>query len=324
MLYINHYLLRKMILENTKLILKNLHEDTSRYDTFIINGAIGDFLLIDSFLNDEIRSKINKIYIWNPFHPLNPKADLIKKMIIENNHYNDKIEIKTFSYPFDTGFNPENDIKFCDDLNWQRSIIIDIIIGHSLNKNKIFIQHDLFLDATKDIESLDYHKDILKKINKNSTYWNEDLCGPELKEKYPFMKGKYCVVIPFTCEYRCFNDHDINETLNILSKSLKMKGVVLSDNHININHNNIINLTTKTTINESIEIVKKANAFIGVDSFLSIIATEFINKLKIIIKTENYGLNHHFFYKNIKNIDNIIYNAVDYNKFCLNVKNNLI
>jgi len=313
-----------MILENTKLILKTLHEDTDRYDTFFINGAIGDFLLIDSFLNDKIRSKINKIYIWNPFHPLNPKADLIKNMIIENKHYNDKIEIKTFSYPFDTCFNPENDIKFCDDLDWLRSIINDIIYSNSLDKNKIFIQHDLFLDANKDIESLNYHKDILKKINRNSTYWNKDLCGPELKEKYPFMKKKYCVIIPFTCEYRRFNDHDINETLNILSKLLKMKGVILSHNYININHDNIINLTTKTTINESIEIVKKANAFIGVDSFLSIIATEFINKLKIIIKTENYGLNHKFFYNNIDNIDNIIYNDVNYNKFCLNVKNNLI
>ena len=324
MLYIRLYILRKMILENTKLILKNLHEDTDRYDTFFINGAIGDFLLIDSFLNNEIRSKIKKIYIWNPFHPLNPKADLIKNMIIENNHYSDKIEIKTFSYPFDTGINPENEINFYNDLDWQRSIITDIIYNHSLDKNKIFIQHDLFLDANQDMESLNYHKDILKKINKNSTYWDKDLCGPELKQKYPFMKEKYCVVIPFTCQYRCFNDSDTNETLNILSKSLKMKGVVLSDNYINMHHNNIINLTTKTTINESIEIVKKANAFIGVDSFLSIIATEFINKLKIIIKTQNYGLNHHFFYNNIKNINDIIYNDVNYNKFCLNVKNNLI
>lgn len=316
-----------MILENTKLILKNLHEDTSRYDTFLINGAIGDFLLIDSFLNNEIRSKIKKIYIWNPFHPLNPKADLIKNMILENNHYNKKIEIKTFSYPFDTGDNLESGLRFFEDLNWQRSIVTDIIYQNSLNKNKVFIQHDLFLDGTKDMESLNNHKDMLKKINKSSSYWDKDLCGPELKEKYPFLKEKYCVIIPFTSEYRYFNDHDINEALNILTKSLKIKGVVLSGNHIEIKHNNnnnIINISGKTTISESIDIVKKANAFIGVDSFLSIIATEFINKSKIVIKTEYYGMNHHFFYNKIKNINEIIYNDISYNKFCLNIKNNLI
>ena len=86
----------------------------------------------------------------------------------------------------------------------------------------------------------------------------------------------------------------------------------------------LIGCVTGPDFSRALDQVKKANAFIGVDSFLSIIATEFINKLKIIIKTQNYGLNHHFFYNNIKNINDIIYNDVNYNKFCLNVKNNLI
>ena len=313
-----------MILENTKLTLKNLHEDTSRYDTYFINGAIGDLLLFDSFLNNEIRSKIKKIYIWNPFHPLNPKANLVKKMIESNDSYNKEIEIKTFSYPLDTGINEESGLKFCNDLDWLRSNIIDIICKNSLDRSKTFILHDLFLDSTENIESLKFYKSTLSKINKNSSYFDKNLCGKELEEKYPFMKNKYCVIVPFTSEDRCFNDSDIAETYKILDETLKMQGVVLSGLPIdNIHHNNIINLATKTTINESIDIVKKASAFIGIDSFLSIVATEFINELKIIIKTENYGLNHPYFYRKVKNIKNVIYDFVNQKKFSLNAKNNL-
>ena len=312
-----------MILDKNNLLLENLHANTDSYDTYFINGAIGDFLLFDSFLNNEIRSKIKKIYIWNPFHPLNPKANLVEKLIRSNYNYNPQTQIKILSYPFDTGYNPQNNIKFCFDLHWLRSIIFNIVEKEKLNKNKIFIQHDIFLNATKDMQSLNNYKKTLRRIPTNSSYWHKDLCGNKLDKKFSFIKEKYCVIVPFTSQDRCFKPWDFTETFKILDKTLKMQGVILSGYEMNITHHNVVNLSTQTTINESIDIVKKANAFIGIDSFLSIVATECIDELKVIIKTETYGLNHPYFYNKVKNINNVIYDFVNYKKFSSNVKKNL-
>ena len=312
-----------MILEENNLILKKLHENTEQYDTYFINGAIGDFLLFDSFLNNEIRSKIKKIYIWNPFHPLNPKANIIEKLIRDNYNYNPKTQIKILSYPFDTGYNTQTNKPFHLDLEWLKSIILHVVYRDNINKNKIFIQHDIFLNATKDIESLDNYKKQFNNITTNSSYWNKDLCSNKLNKKFSFIKEKYCVIVPFTSQDRCFKPWDFTETFKILDKTLKMQGVILSGHDMNTKHHNVIDLSMKTNVNESIDIVKKANAFIGIDSFLSIVATECIEELKIIIKTENYGLNHPYFYKKVKNINDIIYDFVNYKKFSLNIKKNL-
>lgn len=309
-----------MILENNELILEKLHKNTDRYDTFFINGAIGDYLLFDSFLNNEIRSKIKKIYIWNPFHPLNPKAKLIEKLIRSNYSYNPQTRIQILTYPFDTGVNPQNNIKFCFDINWLKGTIFNIIDRDRLDRNKIFLQHDVFLYGTRDIESLKYYKKVFSKINCNSSYWHKDLCGKTLDKKYPFLNEKYCAFVPFTSHDRCFKAWDFTESFKILEKTLKMQAVALSGYPLNFRHHNIIDLSTKTTIDESIDIVKKASAFIGVDSFLSIVATECIDESKILIKTENYGLNHPYFYKKIKKINDVIYDFANYKKFSLNIK----
>ena len=312
-----------MILEKNDLILKKLHENTDHYDTYFINGAIGDFLLFDSFLNNEIRSKIKKIYIWNPFHPLNPKANVVEKLIRDNYNYNPQTQIIILSYPFDTGYNIQSNKPFHLDLNWLQSIVLGVINKDKLNENKILIQHDIFLSATKDMESLVAHKNKFNKLATNSSYWHKDLCGKKLDKKFSFIKEKYCVIVPFTSQDRCFKPWDFSETFKILDKILKMQGVILSGYNMNTKHHNVIDLSTKTTVNESIDIVKKASAFIGVDSFLSIVATECIEELKIIIKTENYGLNHPYFYKKVKNINNIIYDFINYKKFSSNIKKNL-
>lgn len=309
-----------MILEKNNLVLEKLYENPEKYDTFFINGAIGDFLLFDSFLNNDIRLKIKNIYIWNPFHPLNPKGRLVEKIIRSNYSYNSQTNIKILSYPFDTGLNPHTNTKFCYDVQWNRANLFNVIERDKLNVNKIFLQHDVFLHATKDMKSLNYYKNLFQKISARSSYLNKDLCGKSIQIKYPFIKEKYCVLVPYTSQDRCFKPWDFSEAYKILDKSLKMQAVVLSGQPLNIKHQNILNLSTKTTIDESIEIVKKAHAFIGVDSFLSIIATESIEENKIIIKTEDYGLNHPYFYKKIKNINKIIYDFVNYQKFSVNLK----
>jgi len=323
---INLLFYNTMIIQKNDSILEKLHENMYNYDNFFINGAIGDFLLFDSFLNDQIRHNIKNIYIWNPFDPCNPKGNLIKKLIKSNPSYNKEAKIKVLSYPIHNGLT-QNNILTCYDLGWLKSTIFNEIQSNQIDKTKTFIMHDVFLNATKNMQTLKNYINIIQKIPAVSSYWNEYACKDELEKKFNFTRKKYCVIIPFT-EGRYFSHWDFVETFKILDKLFKMKGVILCGHHTNIKHNNIIDLSTKTTIKESIDITMNASAFIGVDSFLSIIATNCINKLKILIKSdnynsENYKFGHDYFYNKIKNVKDIMYDFINCEKLSINIKKNL-
>ena len=183
--------------------------------------------------------------------------------------------------------------------------------------------HDIFLSATKDMQSLNNYKKILRNITTNSSYWNEYMCKDELEKKFNFTRKKYCVIVPFTDGGRYLSHWDLIETFKILDKVFKMQGVILCGHDTNIKHDNIIDLSRKTTIKESIDITMQASAFIGVDSFLSIIATNCVNKFKILIKSDNYNLGHDYFYNKIKNVKDIMYDFINYEKLSINIKKNL-
>jgi len=291
-------------------------------DTFIINGAIGDFLLFDSLLTNQIRKRIKKIIIWNPFHPINPKGKLIEKMIKSNFDYNPKTEIKIISYPkLNSGINPANNLRFSHDMGWLNSTLNSIIKSEKLDHSKTFIQHRMFLESTKNYKSLDYFKKMVKDSKAESSYITRRLTNSIFK--HDFMREKYCVIVPYTSPERTFKPWDLSQALKILDEVLKMPGIVLTGHKINIDNKNIINLAQKTTINESIEITKNAAAYIGVDSFLSIIATECIPENYIAVKAEFFGINHPYFYNKIKYIKKIMYPFINCDRFKKNIKKHL-
>lgn len=291
-------------------------------DTFIINGAIGDFLLFDSLLTNQIRKRIKKIIIWNPFHPINPKGKLIEKMIKSNFDYNPKTEIKIINYPkLNGGINPANNLRFSHDMGWLNSTLNSIIKSEKLDHSKTFIQHRMFLESTKNYKSLDYFKKMVKDSKAESSYITRRLTNSIFK--HDFMREKYCVIVPYTSPERTFKPWDLSQTLKILNEVLKMPGIVLTGHKINIENKNIINLAQKTTINESIEITKNAAAYIGIDSFLSIIATECIPENYIAVKAEFFGINHPYFYNKIKYIKKIMYPFINCDRFKKNIKKHL-
>lgn len=291
-------------------------------DTFIINGAIGDFLLFDSLLTNQIRKRIKKIIIWNPFHPINPKGKLIEKMIKSNFDYNPKTEIKIISYPkLNGGINPANNLRFSHDMTWLNSTLNSIIKSEKLDHSKTFIQHRMFLESTKNYKSLDNFKKIVNNSEAESSYITRRLTNSIFK--HDFMREKYCVIVPYTSPERTFKPWDLSQTLKILDEVLKMPGIVLTGHKIKIDNKNIINLAQKTTINESIEITKNAAAYIGVDSFLSIIATECIPENYLAVKAEFFGINHPYFYNKIKYIKKIMYPFINCDRFKKNIKKHL-
>jgi len=73
-------------------------------------------------------------------------------------------------------------------------------------------------------------------------------------------------------------------------------------NKLNLNNKNIINLNKKTSIPEAIEIVKNSSYYLGIDSFLSIVATSCLTNNKIQIKTKNKNIKKNKESKKNKNI----------------------
>jgi len=303
------------------MIIDKLYNDEN-LESFIINGAIGDFLLFDSLLTNTIRKRIKKIVIWNPFHPINPKGFLVEKMIRSNFDYNNKTEIKVINFPkLHSGTNPETNLPFSHDFNWINNTINLIINKEKLDRNKTFIQHRLFLEATKNYSNLRHFKNTVKINEARSSYLNRKLTNS--LERFAFTKEKYCVIVPHTSPERTFRAFDYGQCIKILNDVLKMKGVVLTGQKIRMHNKSIINLATKTTINESIELTKNASAYIGIDSFLSIIATEVLPECDIAIKAESFGINHPYFYNKIDNVRRIVYPHLNFERFKRFKKKNL-
>jgi hypothetical protein len=90
---------------------------------------------------------------------------------------------------------------------------------------------------------------------------------------------------------RNFTKIDFNGTYKIL-KNNNLIGVIISNKQVAIDdsmNDHFINLSTKTTLLESIEIMKKCKFYIGIDSLFSIIASKIFNSRNIYIKSNNQG-----------------------------------
>ena len=88
---------------------------------------------------------------------------------------------------------------------------------------------------------------------------------------------------------RNFTIKDYYNTESIL-KSNKMIGVIVTDVESILPDkikDSFINLSGKTSIEESIEIMKACHGYIGIDSFLSVFATKIFDKNNVIIKCYN-------------------------------------
>lgn len=106
----------------------------------------------------------------------------------------------------------------------------------------------------------------------------------------------YCIVnsTPYNRRWfnnqRYFTQHEWNSVLNFL-KTKGIKGVVLNiGNDFVPNSPYVVNLTNKTTICESIEILKNSKGYIGVDSCLSVLAARLFDNNNLYIKSNNKHL----------------------------------
>ena len=254
----------------------------SKYNSIMWSLGIGDFLTFDSYLPEFFYKRLKKIFLFTS------RNSTFEQLIKSNKNYS-STKIIYADNKFDKG-----------------EIYKD---GDYLNNffKKFNLSKETCLHDDLEIWNLPRIKNIKPKI---SSFFTEKLCEID----FDFLDKDYCVIFPNTKntrDRRFFSSSDWVETIKIL-KYYNYKGVVLGNENFKIpNLTELINLNSKTSIIESIEITKKAKMYIGIDSFLSTLAMQIFDQEKIYIKSVENHLYHNIkFFSPFKNDLNFVSNRI--------------
>jgi ADP-heptose:LPS heptosyltransferase len=286
------------------------NENRLFYEYACVTFGIGDFIAFESFLTDKEKANLKEIiFIVNENNNNEIRLGIIKNNVF----YNKKIKITII---------PKPNTKSLGFINERRRLL------------EIHMSNNLYLANDKHKMLTDY-----KFYNQNYQY--KKIVENQNLKNYSFIKQKLCEINKFKLpqEYisisawtrnntkpkRLFDVEDWYETIKIL-KLNNVKGVILNNEKWYLDNlwfkeiikeDCFINLVGKTNYLEAIEIVKKSNGFIGIDSSLSIIATQSLQEKSIIIKTNTDSGAHIFFnyyYSNLKTKDCLV-KQIKLNKF---------
>ena len=263
------------------------NEERFFYEYIVISKAIGDFIAFESFLTDKEKINLKEI-IYLSSNANIPQFACIskskfynknfKKTIIKRPHGVNGLEVK--NNLINNYFNENQEI----------------------NKDKVLIDWNFYEGK---------YEQLLEKENiKNYSFVKEKLC--EIKKfKLP---EKYVSISGWTYSWtkkRLFKIEDWYETIKML-KLYDIKGVILNNQNWYLDNlwlkeilkeDCFINLIEKTNYFEAIEIVKNSKGFIGIDSSLSIIATQSLPEESIIIKSNEGSSSrrlYNYYYSNLK------------------------
>jgi hypothetical protein len=283
------------------MLIKELYE--KEHETFIfINVGIGDFLHFDSLLSDKIRENIKNIVIWNAHDPSNSKGNTIVDMIRSNNYYDKKIKIIDIKHRIARSMSAHKQLQLMESI---------LSSSTDFDFSKSFNQHFLMQDS-----SVRNNSDIVRKLafenEASSSYFKQELTDIK-KFKLP---KEYCIIANHTSSVRYLDKKDMENTFKILDFVFGMSGVLIGNNRFDTKKNNIINLIGLTSVEESIELIKNASAYIGIDSYISILASQLLPEKKLIIKANApRGMLNFFFYRK-ENLDKFVYNKIDWFEYC--------
>ena len=219
----------------------------------LFTGGIGDCLTLESFWSPSFRKEVSRIFLACR------NAPLIKEIFS-----------KLYSCPIETFW--RNRFSF--------------FAFH----NEKEVRRHYNLPPVEDW-SIEVHFPYLA----NETFYGSSTLTQKLAETTTFDKP-YIVIVPDSPNeprhYR-MNQEDWKKTIELLEQQDKI-GVILNKGQpTDIQHNRIIDLTNKTTINESIELLKQSAGYFGIDSFLSVLAVQCLDRNKVRIKSRNDHLYRH-------------------------------
>jgi hypothetical protein len=258
-----------------------------------ITAGIGDFIASECFFPEELRNSITKIYYATPAQKQIMeivsalKYPNLKEQTILWHEFNNpaphcffhKIHFEEYSKAHNGPPLPED---------WGEVEDWSIAIRFK---------------ALKDVNVFNYWELSKAMINQENF---KDYTGSSL------LKYKLCdvappppnavAVVPITSSFgspkkRNFNDDDWSMVLDRLIERNEV-GVVLGTGDTFIPSNSrLINLLNRTSILQSIEILKKCNGYYGIDSFMSVLAAKLSDNLKIkSLNSHCYRYKHIYYY----------------------------
>jgi hypothetical protein len=244
------------------------------FGSVFITGGIGDVFAVESFLTDQERDSLTTIYYaTNKREPIERLFRSLK------------------SFP-----NLKNHINVWDNFsNFWCFYSLEDYLTRSQNLNN-FKKN---VEKSKDLSIMTIFDQIK---NKNLKYNGSSFLKEKLVDIDTFqLPENYIVLCPFSTDKRSkerdFNAEDWNQTLKFLEQK-NIKGVVInSGNDIVPKNSYLIDLSNLTKIEEAVEIVKAAKGYLGIDSWLSVLAAKVFNSLSLQIKSVNsHCLNNAAFY----------------------------
>jgi len=278
------------------------HEEKKKY--VIITGGIGDFLALDYIYKF---SRINNI-IFISSQSLKLKQLLKDIPLYQNKYFAINFNFKKINKP---GFDCSSELIHYIPLisNFSNIKIINISDYFPKIRNNINILKNNPQNWGSKIMNIKLINNIKERFNLPNnivfispiTEDNRINCI-KCNNTHTLFNSKGCILT------RNFIENDYIATSNFLKQN-NLIGVIVSSMNINIpqymDQNIFINLSTKTTLLECIEILKISKYYIGIDGLFSIIASKIINKKNIFIKSNNKHLynNKDIYYFPHKNLN---------------------
>lgn len=236
--------------------------------SIFLTAGIGDFFALESFFPDRLRQSLNKVYYATKQH------ETIKKFFIPEEYPNLKEHI-----PIWTDFS-----KF-----WSFDSKAHVI--NFLTKNG---HSDLITPGFLDTMDFSIHE-IFPRFYKTWAYNGPKVFKHSDTSLVKDLPKNYVFVSP--CSYdkrvknRDFSESDWDALIKYLSTG--KTGVIINQGDDEIpEHSSLINLSNKTTLNQAIGILSKANEYVGIDSCFSPLATKILQPNKITIKSVNWHCYH--------------------------------
>lgn len=250
--------------------------------SILITGGIGDFMALESFITQEQRVMLEGIFYAT--RAAEPIQTLMQSVSNYPNLRNHIVLWKDFSHFF--AFNNKEEV-----LGSLSKGGADVTARGRRNRWLQILSH------TNDYSiQRKFHLTTLKPFVGSSFLSNK------LTDASRFGLKDYYVICPYSKDkrntQRDFKRKDWQATISLL-KLFNAKGVVLNQGEDNVPPNpSIINLSNQTNICESIEILKNSKGYIGIDSCLSVLASQLFSPPHLMIKSVNtHCYNHkHIYY----------------------------
>lgn len=272
----------------------------------LFTGGAGDILAIESFLTDIERNDIEVIFYATRAHILIkelltnvPTLPNIKDHIILWDNWKSMFAFHNKQQTEDYICKWTKDLQKREKIRTLLRDVVDYSIAEIfpqiMRKKRHYTYSSMLKTTMADIskfnlpECIGYHFSTIE--------CNKFLIEIEQKLRNKVTRNYVCI-----CPYstndkrdarRDFNTEDWKNTFKLLEE-YKTYGIVLNTGNDSIpDHPRLFNLSNKTTMKESIEILKESRGYFGIDSALSVLAAKLFHAPWLIVKSSNNHLYIH-------------------------------